>query len=44
MEDGAEHFACPEGLEDALDLAEFQAAKARDVGRRVSLAELQAEL
>ncbi|WP_426990722.1 type II toxin-antitoxin system prevent-host-death family antitoxin [Pseudarthrobacter sp. Y6] len=41
---GVEDFARLEELEDAADLAEFRAAKAEDDGRRVSLAELQAEL
>ncbi len=31
-------------LDDAVDIAEFRAAKAGDDGRRLSLAELQAEL
>ncbi|MGY4543772.1 hypothetical protein ACVWY0_003715 [Arthrobacter sp. UYNi723] len=31
-------------LDDAVDIAEFRAAKAEDGGQRVSLAELQAEL
>jgi prevent-host-death family protein len=41
---GVDDFARLEELEDAVDLAEFRAAKAEDDGRRVSLAELQAEL
>ncbi|XAS68205.1 type II toxin-antitoxin system prevent-host-death family antitoxin [Micrococcaceae bacterium Sec5.7] len=41
---GVEDFARLEELEEAVDLVEFRAAKADDHGRRVSLAELQAEL
>jgi prevent-host-death family protein len=40
---GVEDFERLEELEDAVDLAEFRAAKAEDDGQRVSLAELQAE-
>jgi prevent-host-death family protein len=41
---GVEDFARFKELEDAADLAAFRAAKAEDDGRRVSLADLQAEL
>lgn len=41
---GVEDYARFEELEDAVDLAEYRAAKAEDDGGRVGLAELQAEL